>query len=320
MLRTAQVAQTPYHHRVAAIAVAALAIAAAAACGGDGDELRTVAVVPSAAPAIVPAPDSGGETTETGRVISPNISFEEAEAAFTERRYDEASEMFTVYTQRRPENPWGHYMLGLSAWKAGQLDRAQAGFEEALERDPGHVKSLLNLSRVLLDQNRPAEALTRTTAALAIDSTSSEGHRLMGRVRSALGQPDGAIESYRIALALDPEDTWSMNNMGLVLIQRGRYEEALRPLARAVQLDSGVAVFHNNLGIALERTGRFVAAAEAYRGALRADGAYDKASVSLARVEGRSDDPSVLFLDLATLGDEFAREVETWRTARLATQ
>ena len=112
---------------------------------------------------------------------------------------------------------------------------ARESFERSIELDPSHVKSLLNLTRVLLELNEPREASERVFAALALDSTSAETYRLVGRVQTALGETDAAIDSYRAALALDSHDAWAMNNMGLLLIQLGRFEEALRPLARAVQ-------------------------------------------------------------------------------------
>ena len=247
-----------------------------------------------------------------------NVTYEEAESTFTARRYGEATEMFAAYVTRRPKNPWGHYMLGLSAWKGGQLPLARESFERAIELDPSHVKSLLNLTRVLLELKEPREASVRVLAALELDSTSSEAHRLMGRVQTVLGETDAAIESYRAALALDAHDVWAMNNLGLVLIEAERFEEALRPLARAVQLDSTVAVFRNNFGMALERTGHFVAAAQSYRSAVSIDPGYAKASVSLARIDGRGDDPGAVPIDVALLAEDFVREVETWKTERVA--
>ena len=63
--------------------------------------------------------------------------------------------MFATYADQHPSNPWGHYMLGLSSWKAGDLDRAERAFVRANELDPKHVKTLLNLARV---QPRPGQA------------------------------------------------------------------------------------------------------------------------------------------------------------------
>jgi hypothetical protein len=77
-------------------------------------------------------------------------------------------------------------------------------------------------------------------------------------------------------------------------------------------------VFANNLGIALERTGHYGAAAEAYKAALTADSSYGKAAASLARVEGRDDEPGVEPVTVAQLGDSFAQEVTQWSEQRVS--
>ncbi len=236
-----------------------------------------------------------------------HVTYADAESSFTSHDYATAVTKFDAYTKDRTENPWGYYMLGLSAWKAGQLDKARDAFEAVLQRDPQHVKALVNLGRVLLDQDKGSEALERIKDAIAIDSMNGASWRVMGRVEGHLGQVDDALNAYRTAISIDSTDTWSMNNMGVLLIDAGRYPEALGPLARAVQLDSSVATFENNLGIALERTGHFTAAAAAYQSALAADSGYAKAQVSLARVTGRVDAPSTDPVDLAALATAFTQ-------------
>ncbi len=311
--------------RAAAAAMpAALTVAAVFAITACGDS----SAVPKKAEAAAPESTTTSTVTSTATAevvrtpaalataIPENISYAAAESAFTAKRYDEATAKFDAYTRAHPDNAWGQYMLGLSAWRSGDLERAEKAFEGALQRDPEHVKSLVNLSRVLLDLDRPKDALARVSTAVELDRDNAQAHRVLARVFGALGQVDSALASYRDALAIDPEDVWSMNNMGLLLIQSGRYDEALGPLSRAVQLDDGVSVFQNNLGIALERTGHLVRAGDAYRAALAADSTSAKASGNLARVDGRSDLPGVESVDVGTLGDEFAAQVAQWREER----
>jgi tetratricopeptide (TPR) repeat protein len=314
MRRPIQFAEQPRRNYLP-LALTALALLTIFACDRREDEQPTT--TPADEPVVVNDPVIESPVAATTPTYE-NVTYEEAESAFTSRRYSEATEMFAGYVARRPGNPWGHYMLGLSAWKSGQLPRARESFERAIELDPSHVKSLLNLSRVLLELKEPREASERVLAALQIDSTSADAHRLLGRVQTTLGDSDGALESYRTALVLDAHDVWAMNNLGLLLIELERFEEALRPLARAVELDSGVAVFRNNFGMALERTGHFVAAAESYRAAVSIDPGYAKASASLGRIDGRVDDPLAKPVDVALLADDFVREIETWKTERVA--
>ena len=230
--------------------------------------------------------------------------------------YREATESFDDYVQQHPKNAFGHYMLGLSAWKSGDLKRARLAFEQSLTLDSTNVKTLLNLGRVMLDQGQPDDAFARISTAVQLDTSSAEAQRMMARVESARGQRDSAISSYRVALSMDPADSWSMNNLGLLLIEQGRYEEALPPLARAVELRPEAPAFANNLGVALERTGHPSAAAEAFRSALKADSTYTKATVSLSRVQDKSTTDTTT-VDVSALAATFNQELQESRKSRL---
>ena len=213
------------------------------------------------------------------------------------------------------ETPWDLYMLGMSAWKTGESEKALNAFDQALQLDPNHRKSLFNSSRVLLESGRPKEAVERIEKALALEPMSNEGLRLLGRVRYELGDVDGAIEAYHRALSIDERDVWSMNNLGLIYIQQDRSSEALAPLARAIELRSNAPVFQNNLGTALERSGYPTAAAQAYEAAIAVDSTYAKASVGLARVTSGDQKAESTPVDLATLSSRFQADIETWRGA-----
>lgn len=311
MLRTTQIARDHMLTiRTAALALATAALVATVACG-DEVQLKEVGDVtpPSTSPVVV-----GSTDTLVGMGEKPvvQVSLSDGEKAYQERKYGEATELFGVYTDQHPKNPWGHYMLGLSAWKGGDRERAVSAFETSLTLDPTHVKSMLNLGRVLLEMGRPGDALKQIESARAIDTGSADVHRLLGRTYGELRRVEDAVDSYKRAIVIDGEDVWSMNNLGFLLINEGRYEEALLPLARAVELRGDVAVFRNNFGVALERTGHFTLAAESFRKALEADSTYAKASVSLARVELLTEKPETVPVDLGELARRFVEEMEAW--------
>jgi predicted Zn-dependent protease len=294
-----------------------LAILAAFApiAAGCGDAKRPVTTTISSEPATVAMADSGtppSASTPAAATPTGPVSYADAEAAYTGRKYGEAADLFTAYTRANPENPWGHYMHGLSSWKAGDTETALTAFDEALRLDPQHRKSLLNSARVLLETSRPRQALERIERAMSIEPLSGEGLRLLGRARYELKQIPEAIDAYQRAIVLDDRDSWAMNNLGLIYIQQDRSDVAVPVLARAVELRAGSPVFQNNLGTALERTGRFAAARQAYEAALAADSTYGKASASLARVTPHAaTDTSTV--DLAALAAEFQGEVGRWK-------
>jgi len=286
-----------------------------AACGNDKRPVTTTipgSSTTSASSVTPPAGGPSGTVTET-TAATVAVSYVDAEAAYTARKYADAAALFASYTRANPENPWGHYMQGLSSWKAGDPEQALTSFDEALRIDPQHRKSLLNSARVLLDTGRPREALERVERAMALEPLSAEGLRLLGRARYEMKQIPEAIDAYQRAIALDERDVWAMNNLALIYIQQDRSDAALPIMARAVELRSDSPVFQNNLGTALERTGHFAAAGKAYESALAADSTYGKASASLTRVTplAATDTTTV---DLSALVSEFRANVETWQS------
>jgi len=231
-------------NRISLIPIAALMLGA---CGDKTPESSDA----NAAEVSTTAPETPGVARPPAVATGP-VSFADAQTAFKEKRYDEAARLFATYSTAQPDNIWGYYMLGLSAWKQGDRDRAVAAFEQVLEKDSTHVKSQLNLSRVLIEQGKAQDALPHVQAALGVDSSSSQAFRLLGRVKGEVGDTAGAVAAYQHAIVLDGRDAWSMNNLARVYIVQGRFQESLGPLARAIEIDSTVTTFQHNLGIALK--------------------------------------------------------------------
>ena len=96
----------------------------------------------------VPEPehDRSAASSLGAEVAKP--SYPSAEAAYRDKNWERATQLYRNRTERSPNLGWNHYMLGLSAWRAGLLAESQSAFARVLELDPSHTKSMLNLSRV----------------------------------------------------------------------------------------------------------------------------------------------------------------------------
>lgn len=292
------------------------------ACGGDVQETTTgrIEARPVAGADTAPARrppvrtvGTGDPGSTPGEPVTPPapvgpVDWETAEAAWRERDYARAAELFSSWSVEHPDSPWGHYMLGLSHWKAGRLDEAEASLVVAVERDPAHRKALVNLARVRLDQGRPGDAEGPARTVTELDPASPDAWRVLGRVHHARGEVDEAILAYQTAALLDREDAWALNNLGLLMIEQERFEEALGPLAQAAMVDSTLGVVQNNLGMALERTGRTSQALVAYGRAVEL-GESGKAESSLERLAGYPDRAGVEPVELPTVALRFVEEL-----------
>lgn len=257
------------------------------------DEQVTTVVVEDE-PEIEPVPEPEPEP----------VSYTDAETAYHAGTYEEATNLFERYVADHPDNVWGMYMLGLSAWKAGDLETADVALADARAMQPEHLKSLVNHTRVLLDLDRDAEAQDAVTAALALAPADLGALRLQARLHHRTGRLDEAAASYEDILRHRGDDVWALNNLGLIRIEQERFDEALPPLARAGEL-ADAACIHNNLGVALERTGWYAQAAQAYEAALAQDAGHARATASLDRVSGLQEDPAREPLDLIAVAAGF---------------
>ena len=310
MYRTAQLSDRRPRWLAASLVTLALA-----ACGGkDGPETVSNDVVqtPVSSTPVVPA-STTTPVKDTAPAVPAVVSYDDAEAVFKAGNYAEAKALFAGYAESKPDNPWGWYMLGLASWKSGDLTGADRAFDHALERDPKHVKSLLNSARVLIELGRSTEALERISSARTLDSTSTEALRLLARAHHAKGDTESAVKTYRQALVIDERDVWSMNNLGVLYIEQNDAQSAVAPLARAVQLKPTSPVFQNNLGMALELTGHLAEAKVAYENALKADSSFAKAERNAKRLGEMTIDPTAPAINVSEFAELFRQYVRMWR-------
>jgi tetratricopeptide (TPR) repeat protein len=221
---------------------------------------------------------------DTAKFTGP-VTFTDGEAAFQAKKYGDATAIFDRYVEQRPKNVWGHYMRGLSAWKSGDVPKAEQAFQTALDIEPSHVKTLLNYSRLFIEHKQHDEAIELLTRAAEAEPESMVVYRLLGRTYAVKGDTDEAMKAYAKAIEINDLDAWSMNNLGLLHLDAQQVAEAVTWFTKAIDVRPSVPSFHNNLGMALEHAGQFRAAATAYSEALAVDPSYAKAKKNLARVE-----------------------------------
>ncbi|MDB5459122.1 MAG: wspC, partial [Caulobacteraceae bacterium] len=96
--------------------------------------------------------------------------------------------------------------------------------------------------RRLADEGRLAEATKACEEHLRKEEPAAEAWRLLGLLRDASGELDGAAECYRKALYLDPTDRESLGHLALLLQRQGDVTGAKRVSARALRRERKDAV------------------------------------------------------------------------------
>lgn len=245
------------------------------------------------APRAAPEPDI--QSKEVLGVFNAGL------AAFNQRDYSTAVQLFQEVTQELPDNPSAHQYLGLcyfhlqqfpeamgaladarelrpdsfelldhyvtSAKKAGDLESASAALRDFVQRNPRDRKARLELSRIARESGRPEEALEQTALLASADEASPEIKYEYGVSLRAAGRIDEAIAALKSSVELDPSSAVAHHALGVTELQSGKTKEALGSLEQAVAKAPENGEFRFSLAQAYEKADRIpesLAAYEAY--------------------------------------------------------
>lgn len=103
---------------------------------------------------------------------------------------------------------------------------------------------LIERARMLMQADRPADAVRELTTLLAGDPESMEGHALMALSLARLDRYEEATGSARRAVGLAPDTAYAHWVLGAILCDRDRDKEALASAREAVRLDPDDPDYH----------------------------------------------------------------------------
>lgn len=133
---------------------------------------------------------------------------------------------------------------------------AIAAYKRALEIDPEHVPSLINLGNVYYEMSHFDLAQDAYGRACAIDPDNPRTHFNLGNASDELGDLLGAMRAYRAALALWPGYADTHFNLALVAEKLSSWVLAQQHWQRFLELEPGsewAAVARSHLSDAIRR-------------------------------------------------------------------
>ncbi|HEY9785810.1 MAG TPA: tetratricopeptide repeat protein [Candidatus Obscuribacterales bacterium] len=139
--------------------------------------------------------------------------------------------------EQNPKDAIAHNDLGWALRQNNDLKGAEQELREALKLDPGLSYAHSNLSVVLLDTNRAAEAAEEAKTSVQLDAKQPIFRVVYGNALAATGDRKGAIDQYRKAVELRPDYENALYNLGRVLLDDGQSAEAKVVLSQALALD-----------------------------------------------------------------------------------
>ncbi len=151
------------------------------------------------------------------------------------------------------------------------MDEAIACYRQAIELDPNHAGTYINLGNVLFDAGKLDEAIACYRQAIELEPKYAAAHFLLGNALANQGNLDEAVACYHNAIEVDPRSYGAHHNLGHCLAIQGKLDEAVTCFRQAIEIAPRQPLAHNNLGNALERQGKLDEAIACYRQAIELD-------------------------------------------------
>ena len=189
--------------------------------------------------------------------------------AWIQTSYWRDSEMlFTHALAVTGKNDVAENNLGIVFLQRGELDKAIAKLQAAIDLRPENGPAHNNLAKAFLQKGQLAEAMIHYRKFLEIEPQNVEARNILGTALIQQGHVREAVEQWQDALAIEPENGNAASNLAWVFATSP--EDSIRNGARAVELAeralhlSGgkIPMIFRTLGAAYAENGRFSQAIE----------------------------------------------------------
>jgi len=130
--------------------------------------------------------------------------------------------------------------LNVEAWRAivdGQYSSAIELYRSIIARYPTEIEAYLRAGKLLVGEERLAEAADVLERGLVVDPQSSELHNALGSAYLFLGRKEEAIAAHRRYVALAPGEPNAHDSLGMTWQAIGQYDQAIAEYQAALRID-----------------------------------------------------------------------------------
>ena len=204
-----------------------------------------------------------------------------AEDAFQRHEDGQAEALLTEVQQKDPQIYVIPFLLGESALRRQNWERAAEQLQRCLALNPNFDHAMTGLARALARLGRMEEAKDWLSKALQNNPQNYQAWYQVGLLDTVSG-PAAALSAFEKAILIQPNFSAGQRELGMLLFQQKNYAAAAPHLEKAIELGLDDARLHNFLGICYDRTNRTSKALREYQRAIGLDPNLAEAHLNLA--------------------------------------
>lgn len=122
------------------------------------------------------------------------------------KMYPEAKEALAQVTASTPDFAPAHFQLGVCFQQTGDAENALAQYREVMRLDPANLDNYFNATLILVQLNKPAEALEYCLKILAARPDDPDVNEMAGQSQLQLGEYAKALAFFEKALSFSKDE------------------------------------------------------------------------------------------------------------------
>lgn len=171
--------------------------------------------------------------------------------------WSKAAEELAAAAEIQPKDALYWLLLGNAQCRLRWFAEAWASYQQALAARPEWARAYAAMGRLLMDWDRPVEAVSWLRRAVQDQSRASSWWWDLGQAEAAAGHDQEALSCLDRAVDLGERSESLWLQRAVVLARLGRYREAVGGLKRGLLHQPQDVSLLNNLGVCLAGGGHF---------------------------------------------------------------
>lgn len=151
--------------------------------------------------------------------------------------YDKAELEYREAVKLEPKSPVAYNNLGVILVERKKYDEAVEVLEKAIAQDPRNSIAHYVLANALLKLKRYPEARVNALKAVELDSSELAAHKSLAEATLAEGDAQTAVKEFRYLSEREPDDDDIRHKLGLALGMLGLYDAQIGAEKKALELN-----------------------------------------------------------------------------------
>jgi tetratricopeptide (TPR) repeat protein len=177
--------------------------------------------------------------------------YQEGLKYFSEKKYKEAIESFTLAAELNKYHAKAYYSRGLVYFAKSEYESAFKDFHQSLLVNPLLAEAHVEMGNIQLKRLRPdyGGALKSYTKAIDINQKYTQAYLLRGILRGEMLELDGALHDFNKVLELDPLSYEGLFQRAKIFEKQQKSNAAMEDLNRLLEIKSDFPDGYNMRGL-----------------------------------------------------------------------